>query len=106
MIGSVCSHPVLICRVDSGEVSDTPVGMHSLPSAAPEGISLFSTPQYPPTAEDLPAVPHDRMPSKMETDLQCAHTGDNNGYNEDDGNIRYDRWCVTLNLIIIPFCVM
>ncbi|XP_026286437.1 uncharacterized protein LOC113212074 isoform X1 [Frankliniella occidentalis] len=81
--------------VDSGEVSETPVDIHSLPAAPPESMSLFGTPPYPPIGDDLSSTSHDRTSSSSQKDLSRVHTETGDGYEEEDDedlNDRYIDW--------------
>lgn len=77
--------------MDSGEVSETPAELHSHPAAAPESMSLFGTPPYPPLGDDASSNVHERMPMKSKKDLTQINSEISESYDEDDRN---DVWYV------------
>ncbi|XP_034230105.1 uncharacterized protein LOC117638965 [Thrips palmi] len=68
--------------VDSGEVSETPVDV--LPSSAPESMSLFGTPAYPPIGEGLSPSSHDRTSNKSKKEVSQTRVKSSDAYNYDE----------------------
>lgn len=85
--------------VDSSEASDSPIDMHSLPATAPESMSIFGSPPYPPLGDDLSSTNHEQGPiSKPIKDSSRVRSETGDGYDvgdEDDDadlNDRYTNW--------------